>query len=162
MKEVYLSVGGNLGDREKNLYIALDYLKKHGFTINSMSKIYETASWGINEQPDFLNIVIKIYTNLDAERVLEQILYIEKLMGRTREKKWGNRIIDIDILAYENEIINSENLKIPHPFMHERKFVLVPFNEISPEWNHPTIKTEIKILLQNCKDNCEVRLFQSS
>lgn len=160
MKEVYLSLGGNLGDREKNLLLAIDELKRHGFTVSSMSKIYETASWGINEQPDFLNMVIKIYTDLDAEQVLEQILYIEKLMGRTREKKWGNRIIDIDILAYENEIIDSENLKIPHPFMHERKFVLVPFTEISPKWHHPTIKTDIKILLQNCKDDCEVRLFK--
>ena len=162
MKEVYLSLGGNLGDREKNLLLAIDHLQKEGFRIISISKIYETASWGINEQPDFLNMVIKIHTDLNAEQVLEKILYIEQLMGRIREKKWGNRIIDIDILDYGNEIMDSENLKIPHPFIHERKFVLVPFTEISPEWYHPILKEEIRTLLQNCKDNCEVRLFQSS
>ncbi len=106
MKEVYLSLGGNLGDREKNLSLAIDLLKKENITITAISKIYETASWGINDQPDFLNLVIKIYSNLNAEELLEKILHIEKLMGRAREKKWGSRLIDIDIIAYGNEIYN--------------------------------------------------------
>jgi 2-amino-4-hydroxy-6-hydroxymethyldihydropteridine diphosphokinase len=160
MKEVYLSLGGNLGDREKNLFLAIDLLKKENITITAISKIYETASWGINDQPDFLNLVIKIYSNLNAEELLEKILHIEKLMGRTREKKWGSRLIDIDIIAYGNEIYNSEKLKIPHPYLQERKFVLIPLKEIEPNWHHPILNKNIDELLSKCSDNCEVKILK--
>jgi 2-amino-4-hydroxy-6-hydroxymethyldihydropteridine diphosphokinase len=158
MKVVFLGVGTNLGDREANLKEALAGIGKYiGRVINS-SSVYETEPWGFNAEQQFLNIVVKVETALIPSEVLESILTLEKSLGRVRsENQYSSRVIDIDILFYGDEIINSEELKIPHPLLHKRKFVLVPLCEIEPELVHPVLKTSLKSLLEQCEDKSEVR-----
>lgn len=134
---VYLSLGSNLGDKKKNLLNANKQLKKHKIRILKKSPVYETEPVGKINQPDFYNQVIKIKTELSPDDLLETLLLIEKDMGRVRIEKWGPRIIDIDILLYNNSIIKKKHLKIPHPEMHKRNFVLVPLNAIEKKLIHP-------------------------
>lgn len=149
-----------MGNREENLYIAQNYINEELGRIVSESSIYETAAWGITEQNAFLNQVIKIETSFSAKKVLKLILAIEIKMGRVREIKWGERSIDIDILYYNDQIVSTENLEIPHPFIQERKFVLVPLCEIASTFVHPKLKTSNQELLKNCQDSGELWLFQ--
>ena len=138
--KVFLGLGSNLGNRAKNLLMAQKLIEeKIGKTL-SKSSIYETAAWGITEQNAFLNQVLEIETIFSPSAVLHLVLKIEKDMGRIREIKWGERSIDIDVLYYNNEIISTENLAVPHPFIQERKFVLVPLCEIAPAFIHPKLK----------------------
>lgn len=160
MNEVFLCLGGNLGNREENLMKAIKLIRDKTGIILEQSKIYETASWGITEQPNFLNCVIKMSTKLSPKELLFELLTIEKLLGRERKIKWGSRIIDIDILSYKNEIINDEELKIPHPFLQDRNFVLVPFSEISPNWVHPILNKTILQLHLECNDKSKVEEFK--
>jgi 2-amino-4-hydroxy-6-hydroxymethyldihydropteridine diphosphokinase len=157
---VFLGLGSNLGNREENLQFAQKHINDELGRIVSESSIYETAAWGITEQNSFLNQVIEIETSFSAKKVLKLILEIEIKMGRVREIKWGERSIDIDILYYNNEIISTENLEIPHPFIQERKFVLVPLCEIANTFVHPKLKTSNLDLLKNCQDSGEVWLYQ--
>jgi len=119
-----------LDNREKNLSSAIELINKQIGTIIKKSSIHKTKAWGKTDQPDFLNMVIKIETKLDPQKLLKQCLSIENELGRIRKEKWGERIIDIDILYFNDLIINDENLKIPHPLIQEREFVLKPLNEI--------------------------------
>jgi len=157
MKKVYLLLGSNMGDSEKHLNKAKSLIKKQVGSIVRASANYATAAWGNTDQPDFLNQVIVIFTKLKPESLLESILKIEKTMGRIRTTKNAPRIIDIDILFYEKEIINEKNLAIPHPLIQERNFVLIPMNELSPNFIHPVFKKTIHTLLKSCKDKLPVQ-----
>ncbi len=157
--KIFLGLGSNMGNREENLLIAQKTInEKVGITI-LQSSIYETAAWGLTEQNAFLNQVICVETKFLPTEVLQLVLEIEKSMGRIREQKWGARIIDIDILYYANKIIKLPDLVIPHPFIQERRFVLVPLCEIASEFIHPKLKKSNAKLLENCIDSGEISRF---
>ncbi len=157
--QVVLLLGGNLGNRVQNLSKALEALQQDIGTVQKKSSIYETAAWGITDQPNFLNQVVIIKTHLTAQEVIKKIFIIEKQLGRERLIKMGPRLIDIDILFYDNKIIEEENLIIPHPRIQERKFVLEPLNEIIPNYIHPIINKSVQLLLQECTDTLNVKKF---
>jgi len=157
MRTAYLLIGGNLGNREDNLQKATLLIIEQCGALTACSSIYETAAWGIADQPSFLNQALEISTSLNARQLLRKILKIEKEMGRIRKEKLGPRIIDIDILLFENEIHDLRFLKIPHPEMQNRRFVLTPLAEIDPELMHPVLKKTIAQLLEECPDNLEVK-----
>jgi len=125
--------------------------------IQNRSDIYETAPWGISDQNHFLNMVIKIKTTLSPEEVLFEILEIEKQLGRVRKSKWGPRLIDIDILFYDNLILQTTELTIPHPEIHNRKFILIPLRQIERNFFHPVLNQNINSILVNCTDNLSVK-----
>lgn len=157
MNSAYLLLGGNIGKREKILEKALLEIESRIGKILKKSSVYETKAWGFEQQPDFLNQVILVETNLTAENLLKKILEIEKSLGRKRTgKKWEKRIIDIDILFCNDFIIQKKNLKIPHPCLHLRRFTLAPLNEIAPDFVHPVLKKTVSELLKNCEDKLEV------
>ncbi|MFN3479713.1 MAG: 2-amino-4-hydroxy-6-hydroxymethyldihydropteridine diphosphokinase [Thermodesulfovibrionales bacterium] len=149
MAIVYLSIGSNLGRREDNCLKALKAIEEKGMTIKKRSLLYETEPWGVREQPYFINMAVEVETNLPPDKLLHVVKEIEKEMGRTETYKWGPRIIDIDILLYDDLIHETSDLKIPHPFMHERDFVLRPLSEIAPDKVHPVLNKTISELLQN-------------
>jgi 2-amino-4-hydroxy-6-hydroxymethyldihydropteridine diphosphokinase len=157
MSTAHLLIGGNLGDRKENLLTAISLVNEHCGPLTKVSSIYETEAWGKTDQPTFLNQALEISTSLNARQLMRKILKIEKEMGRIRKEKLGPRIIDIDILLYENEIHDLRFLKIPHPEMHNRRFVLVPLAEIDPTLQHPVLKRTIAELLEECPDNLEVK-----
>jgi 2-amino-4-hydroxy-6-hydroxymethyldihydropteridine diphosphokinase len=154
--KVFLLLGSNLGDRLHHLSQAKDEIAHHVGDIQTFSSIYKTAPWGDSDQPEFFNQVLLVLTTHPPELVLEKILMIETRMGRLRKKKWGPRVIDIDILFYDQLIVNTENLTIPHPSLQTRRFTLVPLVEIHPELQHPILKKNVRTLLHECPDNLEV------
>jgi len=154
---VYLLTGGNIGEREEHLQTAIKRLEEKVGDVIQTSSIYETDAWGVTDQASFLNQIVVIETRLSAFEVLDEIQAIELLMGRKRKRKWGERIIDIDILFYENEIIDTERLSIPHPGIPDRNFVLTPMMEIAPNLEHPILKKTIENLSLACPDKLQVR-----
>lgn len=136
-------------------------VSNHIGTITAFSAIYETAAWGETDQSDFLNQALSCKTTLSPNEILAQIHIIEDKMGRIRTKKWGPRIIDIDIIFYDNEIIENHNLKIPHPQVTNRNFVLRPLLDICPDKVHPALSQTIKELAAICKDTGEVKVYQN-
>lgn len=159
MSGMYLIIGGNIGDRVNYLQKSIHFIEKEIGPIARKSFVYETASWGKTDQNAFLNQVLYVQTTYSAQQVLKICLDIEAKMGRTRDQKWDSRIIDIDILFYDHEIIHEDRLQIPHPFIQERRFVLVPLNEIAPMFKHPVLHKTVHLLLQECSDNLEVKKF---
>ena len=157
MSTAHLLIGGNLGDRKENLLTAISLISEHCGSLTGSSSIYETEAWGNTDQPSFLNQALEISTSLNARQLIRRTLKIEKEMGRVRKEKLGPRIIDIDILLFENEIHDLRFLKIPHPEMQNRRFVLVPLAEIDPTLQHPVLNKTIAELLEECPDNLEVR-----
>jgi 2-amino-4-hydroxy-6-hydroxymethyldihydropteridine diphosphokinase len=157
MIDVYLLLGSNLGDRQGYLRQAIDLIEKEIAPASATSSVYETQSWGKTDEPDYLNQVICIKTDLLALTVLDRILHIELNMGRRREVKWGSRIIDIDILFYGGEIINEPNLVVPHPQLHNRMFTLAPLTEIAPDLVHPLLNKHIFELKTELKNNLHVK-----
>ena len=160
MNKVFLLTGGNLEDRMQNLQKAGSLIEECVGQILRKSSVYETAAWGNTEQPSFLNQVIEIATLLPAEKVLSTILEIEQKLGRIRLEKMGPRMIDIDILYFNHSIFFSTNLIIPHPQLHNRRFVLVPLAEIAPEFVHPILHKNSQQLLQACDDLLEVKKYE--
>ena len=160
MNSAYLLIGGNLGDRIINLSKAKRLIEIEIGEIVNASSMYETASWGNTEQPKFLNQVLVIETILSAEKIIEKIFSIEHSMGRVRGIKNASRIIDIDILFFNDEIIKMPHLIIPHPEIQNRKFVLVPLAELSPNLYHPILKLTVAELLSASKDRLAVKLFK--
>jgi len=158
---VVILLGSNLGNRQEFMQKAIQHLSVEVGRIVTNSSYYETKAWGNEAQPDFLNQVLICETELDAIDVLAHCLAIEKKLGRDRLEKWGSRTIDIDILYFGNEIIAAPDLKIPHPFLHERRFTLVPLCEVLPDFVHPVFNFSNKQLLERCKDELEVTLLNS-
>jgi len=156
MNTVYILLGSNIGERKSYIAKSMEQIEENIGKIIIESSIFETIPWGNENQNNFLNSVIKINTTLDAFRILKKSQEIENNLGRERVEKWGERTIDIDILFYNNEIINTTKLNIPHPLIQKRKFVLVPLSEIAPNYIHPTFKKNISTLLSECKDNQKV------
>lgn len=157
MFQVYLLLGANLGNRFEQMRRAFDEIEKQVGRVVQHSSLYETASWGIEDEPDYLNQVLLLETNLKPLAVLEKINGIEELLGRTRKQKWESRLIDIDILFYEDFFVESPKLTIPHPYVHLRRFTLEPLVEIAPNFIHPLLRKSNKELLQELEDDLEVK-----
>ncbi|MBC8384025.1 MAG: 2-amino-4-hydroxy-6-hydroxymethyldihydropteridine diphosphokinase [Candidatus Cloacimonetes bacterium] len=144
-KICYLGLGSNLGNRENNIRKAMSKIEMiDGITLRKISSIIETKPYGKTDQPDFLNCVVEIETQLASLELLKKIMKIELELGRIRKEKWEARTIDIDILFFGEEIVDLENLKIPHPDIQNRQFVLDSLNEICPDLIHPVIMKKIK------------------
>ena len=157
MNKVCLLIGSNLGDRALNLERCLKSLKNILGQIESVSFIYETEAWGKTDQPSFFNLALLINTNYNPFEVLEITQRIEKELGRIRKEKWGERIIDIDIIFFNDDIIETESLIIPHPRLADRKFVLAPLLEIIPNYKHPIFNETIISLNRICTDNLNAK-----
>ena len=156
-----LSIGTNLGNREENLAFALSGIEENIGKISKSSSVYESEPWGFNADIDFLNMVVKVETKLSPAQLLEEILNIESAIGRVRNgKRYLSRIIDIDILLYEDLIMDNLNLKIPHPLMNERRFVLAPLCDIASESVHPVLKMSFASLLEDCEDMSKVKKYK--
>ncbi len=159
MNKTYLLLGSNMGNSKARLYKAIQHLEKQIGNVTRQSSLYATGAWGNTKQPDFLNQVIIIETKFSALQTMQTILKIEKKMGRVRTIKNAPRIIDIDILFFNNEIIDQKELIIPHPQIQNRRFVLVPLNQLSPNLKHPVLKKTVHQLLIHCPDNLNVKKF---
>ena len=157
MNRAWLLTGGNLGIREENLARARELITMNCGSIIKSSSLYETAAWGKTDQPAFLNQALEVQTSLTARQLMRCILKVEKTMGRIRKGKYGPRIIDIDMLLFNNEKHNSPFLKLPHPEMQNRRFALLPLAEIAPDIVHPVFNKPITELLNECKDELEVK-----
>ena len=144
----YLALGTNLGDRPANLRAAIEALPP-SIIHRQSSGIYETPPWGVEDQPPFLNMAIKCETALEPESLLKRLKQLEIQLGRQQSFRWGPRLIDLDILFYDDLILNAGQLTIPHPRLHERAFVLVPLAEIAPDFIHPVLKKSVKELAAN-------------
>jgi 2-amino-4-hydroxy-6-hydroxymethyldihydropteridine diphosphokinase len=154
---IFLLLGTNLGNRLENIHLAVTHINEKIGHIVQKSSLYETQAWGIEDQPSFFNQVIEISTTLPPEDLLFQINIIEAQMGRKRFKKWGERLIDIDILYYNQKIIQQPLLEIPHPGIPLRRFTLVPLKEIAPKFIHPVLQKNHIQLLKECKDPLQAK-----
>ena len=152
MNKVFLQLGSNIEPRKIFLSDAINLIKSTIGKISKISKVYESTPWGVDNQMNYLNQIIVIDSLFNENELLDKILEIEKNMGRIRIEKWGERIIDIDILFYNNEIIETSNLCIPHKHLHRRKFVLKPLNEVASDFIHPKYRLTISELLEKCED----------
>ena len=157
MKGKYLILGSNIGDRISNIQTAINKIRTNLGQVVRVSSIYLTEPWGHMEQAAFYNQVVEIKTDLDAFEALNKLLTIEESMGRIRKKKWAERIIDIDILYYDDQIINKRNLSIPHPGIPDRRFVLIPLCELIPDGIHPKLNVSNIDLLKATKDYLGVK-----
>lgn len=157
--KIVLILGGNQGDRKQLLSRAIEKLEEKG-EILLKSRMYESESWGNVAQGNFLNQVVMVETSLTSNDFLVFIQEIENKLGRKRNEKWGDRTMDIDILFWGNEQIHTADLTVPHPFIQERKFVLVPLAEILPNLIHPVFHKSVSQLLEECKDSSKVWVFE--
>ncbi len=159
MNKAYLLIGSNQQNPQKQLLLAQKFITQKIGCFTRESLIYQTAAWGNTKQPDFLNQVLILETKLTAVQTMQAILDIEKKMGRIRTKKNAPRIIDIDILFFNKEIIHTKDLDIPHPRLQERNFVLIPLNQLSPNLKHPVLNKTINELLKTSSDSLTVKKF---
>jgi len=157
MNSAYLITGGNMGQREDQLSYAAKLIEERCGSIIDRSSIFETAAWGKTNQENFLNQALVLETTLNPRDLLNEILYIENLMGRDRVEKYGPRIIDIDIIFFNHQKIKENGLVIPHPEMSRRRFVLEPLNEVIPAYIHPVLFKTVNELLQQCDDTLPVK-----
>ena len=159
MNTTYLLTGGNVGNRQQYLQESARLIESRCGKITRQSAIYETAAWGKTDQASFLNQVLEVSTHLPADELLEVLLAIEAVIGRTRTEKYGPRTIDIDILLFNHDIMHTKNLIIPHPQMSNRRFVLQPLADLIAGYIHPEINETIAELLKNCKDPLPVKKY---
>jgi 2-amino-4-hydroxy-6-hydroxymethyldihydropteridine diphosphokinase len=157
--QTFLSTGSNLGDRLENLRQARQHIEYEIGKIVKSSHIYITQAWGVRDQPDFLNQALEVETALSPEELLEKIHTIEHKMGRVRSAHWSKRLIDIDILFYEQLIMNTKSLTLPHPFLHERNFVLAPMSEIAPDFQHPILQKTMVTMYKDSQDALDVKIL---
>jgi 2-amino-4-hydroxy-6-hydroxymethyldihydropteridine diphosphokinase len=160
MNSAYISLGSNLGNREENLQKSIALLEAVGELV-AASSLYETEPWKMDNVTSFINQVILLSTTLSADKLMDALLETENKMGRVRAQVskgvlYESRIIDLDILFYNYEVISTDKLTIPHPALHQRKFVLEPLVEINPGLIHPTINKTVSALLLECEDTYEV------
>lgn len=146
MPIVYIGIGSNLGDREENCLRAVKLLNEAGIVIRKRSSLYETEPWGVKDQPRFINMAIEVKTEITPLKLLELLKQIESQMGREDSVRWGPRIIDLDMLFYDDLVMDTPDLKIPHPLLHKRDFVLKPLSEIASEKVHPVLGKTVKEL----------------
>lgn len=156
MNRAYLLTGSNLQNPETQIRLASGHIEINCGKIIAASSLYGSSAWGIMDQPDFINQAICIETNFSAKKLLKEILAIEKKMGRVRLIKMGPRIIDIDILLFNDEVIHQPGLSVPHPLLPQRRFALEPLDEIAAFIVHPVLKKNIHTILQECKDALNV------
>ena len=148
MVQAYLGLGSNIGDRKQQLLKAIDLIGNiKGIKVTKQSSIYETAPIGYTDQPNFLNLCLEIETELSPQQLLKHCLDIEQQLHRVREIRWGPRTLDLDILLYSDNIIETDNLSIPHPRMQERAFVLIPLNDIASDKKDPRLNQKIHDLV---------------
>lgn len=182
MKEVFILLGSNRGERKDFVAKALEMIEIHAGTVIRKSVLYETEAWGFDDPVPFLNQVVEIETDLDPQGLLEQLLTIEVKLGRIRpfdgcgcgipsqmdagggpdqetSRVYSGRTIDLDILFYGKMAVFTDSLMIPHPRLHERRFTLVPLNEIAPGFIHPLLKKTISVLLRDCRDRSVVTVM---
>lgn len=154
--KVVLGLGGNVGNVQQTLKKCHDLISVQMGSIILKSSFYKTKAWGVENQSDFINQVIVLETNLSATELLHSCLKVELQLGRKRKEKWHERAIDIDILFYNDDIIKQPDLKIPHPYLQERNFVLIPLIEIMPNFVHPVFEETMEALKNKCKDTLNV------
>ncbi len=160
-QNVFLLLGGNIGDRENFLRMAREQLANKAGSIKKASAIYQTAAWGVEDQQPYLNQVLQIETKFTAEELIAITQHIETTLGRTRQTRWEARVIDIDILFFDNQIITKPGIEIPHPRLHLRRFTLIPLAEIAPDFKHPALQKTVTDLLEICPDELEVKKLHS-
>lgn len=158
MNGIYILLGSNMGNRLEYLREAEQLLIKRGIQIMDESSIYETEPWGKKEQGWFLNVVLRIDTSKDADDLLAILLEVEQKLGRIREEKWGERCIDIDLLYYHDQSLETEALQIPHPGISDRRFTLIPLVEMCPLEEHPLTRLTQVQMLANCEDELDCKL----
>lgn len=154
---IFLLTGSNLGDRLARLSAAAALIESEVGTIEKRSACYQTAAWGVTNQPDFYNQILQISTQFSPHNLLKKTQAIELMLGRLSHKKWHARAIDIDILYYDRLCISTQTLCIPHPQLHKRRFTLYPLNEIAPNFVHPILQKSTTELLSTCPDTLSVR-----
>ena len=162
MDIAYLLLGSNMGDRLANINNAIQKIQSICGEVIQLSAVYDTAPWGYTEQDSFLNQVVVLDSNMHPTQLMLHLLEIEKEIGRVRDIKYGPRLIDIDILLFDDEIINNSILTLPHPEMQNRKFALMPLVEVANELMHPILKQTVTELLLNCTDTCHVQKFSET
>jgi len=156
LNSVFLHLGSNKNQPLKQLLTALGKIEEQVGKITAYSQIYKTEAWGKKDQDDFINMAIEVDSQLEALEILNQTQQIEKSMGRLENEKWAARIIDIDLLFYESQIITHKELSIPHPHIEKRNFVLIPLMDIAAKYEHPVMNKTIEELYLLSKDECEV------
>lgn len=159
MNKVFLLLGANLGNPATQLAKALGEIESQVGKIEVCSSLYESEAWGVTDQPIFLNQVVLVSTTLSPLDILDAIQTIENNLGRVRLSKWGARVIDIDILYINSDCIHHERLIVPHPYLPDRRFVLVPLSEIAPSFTHPKLGLTTADLLTQCEDSLDVYLY---
>lgn len=159
---LYLLLGSNLGERPALLQAAREQIAGRIGTIQNASALYETAPWGVTDQPAFLNQVLEVLSDLAPEEVLRLSLDIEHELGRVRYERWGARHLDIDLLYFGPKVLDSARLTVPHPRLHERRFTMVPLAELAPDFVHPVLQKTNTQLLAECPDAGEVMRWESS
>jgi 2-amino-4-hydroxy-6-hydroxymethyldihydropteridine diphosphokinase len=148
MSTAYIGIGSNIGNRENNCRKAIKLIGKNGIAVRKQSGMYETEPWGVKDQPKFINMAIEVETDKAPEELLRVLKEIEKEIGRTETAKWGPRVIDLDILFYDDLILKRLGLEIPHPLLHEREFILKPLCEIAPDKRHPGTRKTVKEMIK--------------